>query len=230
MDKHIMIAGGAGVLGLVGILFVRSRAARQSTTQEQSAAAPLSPILYGPSPISGGISSGDMSSPVPMGSGMESNAMGVSSLDDLMSKFFTNMSIENMARIQTNMYTADTSSLTGLNLGAWGGSADVIHSGNNTTLNIKPGSDPNGVNAGAFIDTEYQSLFGRAPDAAGRNFFLDAYNKGSSLSSIHSALLSSAEYQNKQRSALAAANRPYTETVTNNGNGTVTVTGGKSSA
>lgn len=194
MDKKILIAGGAGVLGLVGILVV-SRSRRAANNEPaQDANSFMSPIMYSAPPVSGGASSAD-GYPLPQAAG--SNALGVSSEDELMGKYLANLSLENMARIQSNIYTADTSSLSGINFGLFGGGADVTHSGNNTSVNVKFNSDPNGVNSGAFIDQEYQTVFGRTADAGGKAYWLDVFNRGTSLNTIHDNIVNSKEAQSK---------------------------------
>lgn len=50
------------------------------------------------------------------------------------------------------------------------------------------------INPAAGIGSIYQQLLGRAPDAGGFNFYLDAYNKGISLSEIAKDIAKSPEY------------------------------------
>lgn len=194
-----MIAGGVGAVGLAGFLFLRSR--RTAPVEEKQEAGFSLPMLYSQTPISGGISSDAFSA---AGSGGAStpvtNAPGVS-MDSLFTSMFANSHLENMMRIQTDQYTANTDALANINYGQFGGSAEVSHSGNTTTLAVNQNMNPNSPNYAKFLEAEYQKSLGRAPDAGGMAFWLDGIKNGVPLAKIAADIRNSPEALAKQKAA-----------------------------
>lgn len=248
MDTKIMIAGGVGVLGLVGILLVRSRrtASNSAPVDNTAASSGLSTMLYGPPSISGGISSGDTGGYSLPGLGMNSSGdtMSVASMDQLLAGFFANSTLENMARIQSSTYTADTSSLSGVNYGQFGGQGSVTHNPDGTVVTIKNNGDPAAPDYSAFVDSVYQSELGRAPDAGGKAFYLDSIKRGVTPYEVSQSIKNSAEAAARAAAAQRQSDAQRLDSYTNSANnythasttitdpktGVITTTMGKTSA
>lgn len=233
MDNKILIAGGVGAVGLVGFLFMRSRRTASNSEAENAPGvdAGMATMLYGAPAVGTGMMSDDIAgvgAGIPMtGMPMDASAgMGAGfNLEALMTQAFTNASMENMARIQSSIYTADTSSLAGINYGLFGGSGSVTHNPDGTVVTVKQNNDPSAPDYSAFLDGIYREALGRDPDASGKAFYLDAIKRGETPLNVATSIRTSAEAASRaaaldaQRTAASKAaytdpNLNYTTTTT----------------
>lgn len=189
MEKIYMIAGGVSAVGLVGLLYARSRRAASRQQESAPASQDISGMLYSPPSISGGLSSiggGAYSDGSSTGPGAQMQAPDLSSL---LSKMFDSKTEQAKQQAKADTQANDANALSSLKLNS-GDTAVLSHTESGTSIKVTNSVDENNK---SLIESIYQSTLHRAADPAGMAFFTSQLKNGVSASAIVDAITNSAE-------------------------------------
>lgn len=205
MEHKLLIAGGVGAVGLVVLVAAKRRRSASSQSDSSAPAAmqsDFSGMLYSPPPISGGYSSGysDAGSASSGGGAATGDATAgfqIPNLSDLLGKMLDIQKVNQHEQVISGEHTSDSAALASLNLGAYGGSAALSHTDNGTTFSMTPSESPQAQRDKSFVDSLYQSMFGRAPDAGGEAYWINAVQHGTSYNDVVASFQNSSEMDAK---------------------------------
>lgn len=182
MNKYL-IAGGAVVVGLVGLAVVRRHRAASSQddgSQDVQVSGPVSggyaPVQYGVGAMGGSVDTSGINVPqasinAPVTASTDANAPGVSDFGSLLTDYMKGVISNQHFSILSNEHISDATTLAGIDFGG-NGTATVSHSDTGTTLSVQATLDPLESQRKSFVDSLYSTLLNRTPDAGGEAYWI----------------------------------------------------------